>query len=176
MVLLSLISQGLALLTLSWDKNWDSHSLLNGYPSFYPRIALVAPSPGETPNLVAFFMNLFFGVLIKLIVLLESISYENMGLVFSNASDMRYDNCQYCYQNWYSAVATCFQFFFFFLQSGTKPNLVAKIWLPTLVTICNGLPKLVAKIISHIHHLVNTGLHVGSLVKWLPIKVAIPAN
>ena len=36
---------GLALLTLSWDKNWDSHSLVNGYPSFYPRIALVAPSP-----------------------------------------------------------------------------------------------------------------------------------
>ena len=26
--------QGLALLTLSWDKNWDSHSLVNGYPSF----------------------------------------------------------------------------------------------------------------------------------------------
>ena len=39
------ILQGLALLTLSWDKNWDSHSLVNGYPSFYPRIALVAPSP-----------------------------------------------------------------------------------------------------------------------------------
>ena len=39
--------QGLALLTLSWDKNWDSHSLVNGYPSFYPRIALVAPSPGR---------------------------------------------------------------------------------------------------------------------------------
>ena len=38
--------QGLALLTLSWDKNWDSRSLLNGYPSFCPRIALVAPSPG----------------------------------------------------------------------------------------------------------------------------------
>ena len=38
---------GLALLTLSWDKNWDSHSLVNGYPSFYPRIALVAPSPGR---------------------------------------------------------------------------------------------------------------------------------
>ena len=38
--------QGLALLTLSWDKNWDSHSLVNGYPSFYPRIALVAPSAG----------------------------------------------------------------------------------------------------------------------------------
>ena len=37
---------GLALLTLSWDKNWDSHSLVNGYPRFYPRIALVAPSPG----------------------------------------------------------------------------------------------------------------------------------
>ena len=36
---------GLALLTLSWDKNWDSHSPMNGYPSFYPRIALVAPSP-----------------------------------------------------------------------------------------------------------------------------------
>ena len=34
--------QGLALLTLSWDKNLDSHSPMNGYPSFYPRIALVA--------------------------------------------------------------------------------------------------------------------------------------
>ena len=43
----NLIGQGLALQTLSWDKNWDSHSLVNGYPSFYPRIALVAPSPGE---------------------------------------------------------------------------------------------------------------------------------
>ena len=61
-------------------------------------------------------------------------------------------------------------------QSGTKPNLVAKIWLPTLVTICNRLPKLVANISSHIPHLVNTGLTVGSLVKWLPIKVATPAN
>ena len=40
------INLGLALLTLSWDKNWDSHSPMNGYPSFYPRIALVAPSPG----------------------------------------------------------------------------------------------------------------------------------
>ena len=41
------LAQGLALLTLSWDKNWDSHSLVNGYPSFYPaRISLVAPSPG----------------------------------------------------------------------------------------------------------------------------------
>ena len=37
--------QGLVQLTLCWDKNWDSHSLVNGYPSFYPRIALVAPSP-----------------------------------------------------------------------------------------------------------------------------------
>ena len=42
----SQVTLGLALLTLSWDKNWDSHSLVNGYPSFYPRIALVAPSPG----------------------------------------------------------------------------------------------------------------------------------
>ena len=36
---------GLVLLTLSRHKNWDSHSLVNGYPSFYPRIALAAPSP-----------------------------------------------------------------------------------------------------------------------------------
>ena len=35
------------LLTLSWDKNWDSHSLVNGYPSFYPRIALVVPGPDD---------------------------------------------------------------------------------------------------------------------------------
>ena len=34
------------------------------------------------------------------------------------------------------------------------------------------LPKLVANISSQFHHLVNTGLAVGSLVKWLPIKVA----
>ena len=40
------VHQGLELLTPSWEKNWDSHSLVNGYPSFYPRIALVAPSPG----------------------------------------------------------------------------------------------------------------------------------
>ena len=42
-----LYTWGLALLTLSWDKNWDSHSLVNGYPSFYPRITFVAPSPEE---------------------------------------------------------------------------------------------------------------------------------
>ena len=41
------VVQGLALLTLSWDKNWDSHSLVNGYRSFDPRIALVAPSPSQ---------------------------------------------------------------------------------------------------------------------------------
>ena len=42
--------QGWALLTLSWDENWDSHSLVNGYPSFYPRIALVTPTPGVYLN------------------------------------------------------------------------------------------------------------------------------
>ena len=47
-------------------------------------------------------------------------------------------------------------------QSGTKPNLVAKIWLP----------KLVANVSSNFHHLVNTGLAVGSFFKWLPITVA----
>ena len=34
------------------------------------------------------------------------------------------------------------------------------------------LPNLVANISIQLHHLVNTGLAVGSLVKWLPIKVA----
>ena len=33
-------------------------------------------------------------------------------------------------------------------QSGTKPNLVAKNWLPNLVTILHRLPKLVANISS----------------------------
>ena len=61
-------------------------------------------------------------------------------------------------------------------QSGTKPNLVAKIWLSTLETICNGRPKLVANISFEIHHLVNTGLSLGSLLKWLQIKVATLAN
>ena len=57
-------------------------------------------------------------------------------------------------------------------RSGTKPNLVAKIWQPNLVTICAWLPKLVAKVSSQFQHLVNTGLDVGFLVKWVPIMVA----
>ena len=57
-------------------------------------------------------------------------------------------------------------------QSGTKPNLVAKIWPPNFVTICAWLPKLVANVSSNFHHLVNTGLAVGSFFKWLPITVA----
>ena len=59
-----------------------------------------------------------------------------------------------------------------FKQSGTKPNLVAKIWPPNLVTICAWLPKLVANVSYNFHHLVNTGLAVGSFFKWLPITVA----
>ena len=51
---------GLALLTLSWDKNWDSHSLVNGNPSFYHRIALVAPSPGQNPNFQTKSTNICF--------------------------------------------------------------------------------------------------------------------
>ena len=58
------------------------------------------------------------------------------------------------------------------IQSGTKPNLVAKIWPPNLVTICALLPKLVANVSSNFHRLVNTGLAIGSFFKWLPITVA----
>ena len=36
----------------------------------------------------------------------------------------------------------------------------------------HGLPKSVANVSSQFHHLVDTGLTVGSLVRWLPIKVA----
>ena len=62
--------RGLALLTLSWDKNWDSHSLVNGYPSFYPRIGLVAPSPdGHFMTVTA--ANLFANKS-RLIYLIES--------------------------------------------------------------------------------------------------------
>ena len=39
-----------------------------------------------------------------------------------------------------------------FKQSGTKPNLVAKNWLPNLVTILHRLPKLVANISSQFRH------------------------
>ena len=53
-----LLTLGLALLTLSWDKNWDSHSLVNGYPSFYPRIALVAPSPVGQVGPVEFWIKI----------------------------------------------------------------------------------------------------------------------
>ena len=38
-------------------------------------------------------------------------------------------------------------------QSGTEPNLVAKIWPPNLVTIYAWLPKLVANVSSNFHHL-----------------------
>ena len=41
------LCQCLALLKLSWDKNWDSHSPTNSYPRFYSRIALVVPRPGD---------------------------------------------------------------------------------------------------------------------------------
>ena len=61
-----------------------------------------------------------------------------------------------------------------YTHSGTKPNLVAKI-LATNISNClfvDRFPKLVANISSQVHHLVNTGLAVGSLVNWLPIKVA----
>ena len=51
-----------------------------------------------------------------------------------------------------------------------------KFWLPKLVTLGHSLPKLVANISSQFHRLVNTGLAVGSLVKWLPIKVANPSK
>ena len=67
----------------------------------------------------------------------------------------------------YSTIATAI-----FIQSGTKPNLVAKIWPPNLVTICAWLPKVVASVSSNFHHLVNTRLAVGSFFKWLPIMVA----
>ena len=52
-----------------------------------------------------------------------------------------------------------------------KPNLVARIWPPNLLTICAWLPKLVANVSSKFHHLVNTGLAFGSLARWLPIMV-----
>ena len=39
-----------------------------------------------------------------------------------------------------------------FKQSGTKPNLVDKIWWPNLVTICAWLPKLVGNVSSQFHH------------------------
>ena len=45
-----------------------------------------------------------------------------------------------------------------------------------MVTFGHMLPKLVANISSDFHHLVNTELAVGSLVKWLPIKVANPSK
>ena len=47
-----------------------------------------------------------------------------------------------------------------------------KFCLPILVTICAWVPKLVANISSQFRHLVNTGLTVGFLSKWQPVKVA----
>ena len=38
-------------MALSWDGNWDSHSLVNGCPSFCPGIVLLAPSPGGATRL-----------------------------------------------------------------------------------------------------------------------------
>ena len=47
-------------------------------------------------------------------------------------------------------------------------NFGFQLWWPFVYR----LPKLVANISYQYHHLVNTVLTVGSLVKWLPIKVA----
>ena len=51
-----------------------------------------------------------------------------------------------------------------------------KFWLPKLVTCGHRLPNLIANISSQFHYLVNTGLAVGCLVKWLPIKVINPSK
>ena len=53
-----------------------------------------------------------------------------------------------------------------------KTKFGAKIWPPNLVTICGWLPKLVDNVSSKLEHLVNTGLDVGSLARWLPLMVA----
>ena len=45
-----------------------------------------------------------------------------------------------------------------------------------MVTSGHKLPKLIANISSQFHHLVNTGLTVGFLLKWLPIKEANPSK
>ena len=79
---------GLALLTLSWEKNWDSHSLVNGYPSFYPRIALVAPSPDRRQAII--WTNaaiLLFGplgtnfceIFIETNIFIQENAFENVG-------------------------------------------------------------------------------------------------
>ena len=39
---------GLALLTLTWDKNWDSHSLVNGFPSFLSQDSVSSAKPWMT--------------------------------------------------------------------------------------------------------------------------------
>ena len=54
--------------------------------------------------------------------------------------------------------------------TSTKPNLVAKI-LATYFGdhVCIGYQN---NINAQFHHLVNTGLNVDSLVKWLPNRVA----
>ena len=75
--------------------------------------------------------------------------------------------------NFSGKIQNLTQTFFFYwfvkiLQSGTKPNLVTRIWPPTLVTICEWLPKLVANVSSQFHHLVNTGLTVG----WFSCQMA----
>ena len=53
-----------------------------------------------------------------------------------------------------------------------KTKFGSKIWPPNLVTICAWLPKLVVNVSCQFQHLVNTGLAVGFLVKWLAIMVA----
>ena len=51
-----------------------------------------------------------------------------------------------------TAFSNVFSSMKMFEQSGTKPNLVAKNWLPNLVTFLHRLPKLVANISSQFRH------------------------
>ena len=92
-------------------NNWCAIKMAHQLPGNYRWLYLILLQPWpmssqvKHPTLVAFFTTKFGGfmkklcVIIRLIVLLESVSYKNMGLAYSNVSNTKYDDCYHGYQN-----------------------------------------------------------------------------
>ena len=137
---------------MAWCHQATSHYLSQYWPRSMSSYGIVRP----------YWVNLYGNLLVKRLYQAEG---QHMTW-WHNSMEMFSTSMAFCDENHWSQVDT------HNLQSGTKPNLVAKMWPLTLGTICAWLPKLIADVISQFHHSVNTGLNVGSLVKWLPIMVA----
>ena len=151
---LPFILLGLALLTLSLDKNWDSHSPMNGYPSFYP-------GPGHRSAATAkAWLRLrsesydLYEPVVSQVIIMVSADLLMAWRLFGTSKTIIHHHLWHLIVNrrhneksferlpYQKRELITFESInqVLFAQSGTKPNLVAKIlgkgqqnWQPTLV-------------------------------------------